>query len=303
MFKKLLVVSLVACMALFAGNAFAGDDDFGSDSTWTQTGNQYSGTFSNNTSDGNFRGFGLAAGGTETKGFAASSGDVVNEGFAASGGIGVVHSESKFGALGLGGGEYDLYVSGGAYGGSEATAFKGNGQKSTRATGWSYGEGSFKAGESGKGFLLYGGELNGYAGGVSGTVAFADRGRNNTTAYSIAGAATGSVSGAYTDAPGGKRCWGPSGWSNTNASGAGSVSHQTYAETFGGSWAGTNGNASYAYNNNGGNSVIGGGFAATGGFSTVTQTETTVSSHSKSFGIAVSTGGHIAPVQQVSVNN
>ena len=296
MFKMLSVVFamlfVMSGSVVMAGGWTKNVEVHESDSSFAPTLNDYSAIGSYNHVDGGVIGFGVKAyGGTSTEGKALASGYMEAEGFAYSGGISGVHSNSWFLGKGFGIGAYELGVSGFAGAGSEALAYKGNGPKATWASGGSYGEGSYDAGTVGL-VLFYGkGELNGYAGAASGTIAFADRGRNNTTAYSVAGALTASVGGAYTDAP---KCFG---WSNTNALGSGNVSHQTYAETVGGAWAGTNGSASFAYNNNGGNSVIGGGIAGTGGISVVSQTPNSASVHSQSFGFAASSGGFVRQQQ------
>ena len=279
MFKKLLVVSLATLLS--CGVAFGG--------SWNQrdfsqapTGNEFSGIGSENNSNGSFRGYGVAGGLTGTDGKASSDGYVEGIGVASSFGKGKVNTFSSYGAIGFISGEYDLYTSGVAFGKSGTLAGPNS---RTWAEGGSFGQGSYNGQKDGRFCVLGLDIITGSAFGKSGTLA----GAYQTDGFAAAGAVTGSMSGAKVGGEG-----------NTNALGTGEVSHQTFASQ-GTAWAATQGYASYEYNNNGGNAVIGGGLAATGGFSKVTQTPTSVSVHSRSFGGSFSSGGQL-PVQIEDAN-
>ncbi len=300
MLKKLLIVcTLVMGLALAGqGNVIAGGspniDVYAEDQTSVMTGNGYAGFGSYNNASLQFYGFGIGGVTTETEGFALASGKMVAEGLAYSGGISGVHSNAKAGAIGFGIGKYHLEVHGGAGAGSSAWAYKDSfDPDGTWAGGHGTGRASYDAGKDGRVFFIGGGELNGYAGALSGTIAFADKGEFGDTVYSTSGAFTANAAGAMTDAP--YRNCGNSGWSHVNANGEGFVQHNTYASK-NGSFATTYGEASFAYNNNGRNAVIGGGIAGTVGMSTVTQKENSVTAHSKSSSFAASTGGRIRNV-------
>jgi len=282
-------------VALMAAPCFAGGWVKVGDQTGVATGNQFSGFSSENQAMTKKQGWGFVGATTGTIGYAQSDGLVSapNGGFAGSTGIGVVHSDAAAGALLFGKAMYNLKVAGSAYGGSAAVSVLGTdpdpndnfyGPRQTVAGGSSFGSANYSGEKSGKFCFIGADVLQGNAIGVSGTAAYTARGRiGDTEAYSLAGAVTGSMSGAQVGGEG-----------ETQALGAGSVFHQTFAEPkVGTSWAATSGEAHYSYNNNGGNCVIGGGFAATGGYSTVSQTENTASAHTRSVGVAFSTGGNL----------
>ena len=252
------------------------------DSTGITTGNGYSWAVSSNTADVNGTGIGLVVAKTGTVSFVKSDGFVNQPGFAVSTGIGTVKSTSMAGGALLGSAHVELMVSGSATGGSAAAAYRGTDEFATWASGGSYGRGEYEGYNSGH-FCLIGGKiLTGQAIGVSGTVAFAERGRiGDTQAFSIAGIITSSASGAKING----------GYGLATAQGEGNVAHQTFAQPkVGDSWAATQGAASYMYNNVGCNNVSGAGFAGTAGSSFVTQTGTTASAHTSSVSFAGSTG-------------
>jgi len=285
--KLFMVLTLVLSIAL-AGNVMAGSSVNVGDNTYAPTGNQYSGTASENTAAANFKGWGLALGGTGTDGKAFSTGYVERIGrgtqVATSFGAADVHSNAWGAGLGFGKGDYDLGVSGAAWAGNDAYAST-NGNHPTEAGGGSWAEGSYDASKAGKVCFIGGGSLNGDAKALAGTIAFSERDRGDFTASAKSGAATGSFANASHDGSG-----------TTIAQGAGSVFHNTLAQPkLTNASASTYGNAGYDFYSTGGNNATGGGFAATKGYSTVTQNPNSSSSHTRSFGMAFSTGGSVDP--------